>query len=113
MELAITIGQIFLLSIPLGLAGAWMAVRGPSAWAVYIRGHREDPWPVGVQEEYPDHHWAIWSDETAGVGTGPTADRRAEPTVSAPAGSMPGPFIEDGAPAIPLVQVRSTIRRPG
>jgi hypothetical protein len=95
MDLLITLAVIGLLSLPVALAGAWMSERGRSAWAIYVRGHQEDPWPVGVQEEYPDHHWAIWSDEAAGQ----------------PSQAQDRPVIEEDPPAVPIAPVRSSVRR--
>jgi hypothetical protein len=95
MDLLITLAVIFLLSLPVALVGAWMAERGPSAWAIVVRGHQDDPWPVGVQEEDPDHHWALWSDDAAGQ----------------PSQVRERPVVEDDPPAVPIVPVRSSIRR--
>jgi hypothetical protein len=99
MDLLITLAVIFLLALPVGFAGAWMAARGPSAWAIVIRGHQEDPWPVGVQEEDPDHHWALWSDDTVGRRT----EQRDRP--------VDQPVVEEDVPAIAIAPVRSAIRR--
>ena len=92
------------LTIALALGLLFAAGRDASggverAWTGYFRGHRPDPWPIGVQEEDRATRW----------GVGVRAGARSEPAV-AEAGDED---IDPGSPAVTTQQVHAVVARVG
>ncbi len=64
LELIVGIALVALLCVPVGLSAAYFVNR-PFSFGWW----RDDPWPVGVQEEEPDHAWGTLEPEERSLPT--------------------------------------------
>jgi hypothetical protein len=73
MDFLVNVAQIVAFSVPIAVLGAWVTSRGSVGMRGLVGPWRDDPWPMGVQEEDPDAPWGHDAKSRSDAGSAASA----------------------------------------